>query len=132
MFVLRDRLFICCSLQPDSLQFHNALSYRIYGFETVDLHNVSLIKRALSAKKPVVFAITIDDGFKHLDSPFIWKAHTGATGEGHAMVIVGYDDSKSSFRILNSWSTAWADGGEAWIDYNFFTSNVQDAGYVFN
>jgi C1A family cysteine protease len=121
-----------CSLQPDSLQFHNALNYRINGFESVDLQNVSLIKRALSARKPVVFAITIDDGFKRLDSPFVWKAHTGAAGEGHAMVIIGYDDSRSSFRILNSWSTAWADGGQAWIDYNFFMSNVQGPGYVFN
>lgn len=121
-----------CSLLPDSLQFHDALNYRITGFESVDMHNVSLIKRALTAKKPVVFAISIDDGFKRLDSPFIWKAHTGATGEGHAMIIIGYDDSKSAFRILNSWSTAWADGGEAWIDYDFFTSNVQGAGYVYN
>ena len=48
------------------------------------------------------------------------------------MVIIGYDDGKASLRVLNSWSTAWADGGEAWIDYNFFMSNVQDAGYVFN
>ena len=67
-----------CSLQPDSLQFHDALNYRINGFESVDLHNLSLIKRALSAKKPIVFAITIDDGFKRLDSPFIWNAHLGS------------------------------------------------------
>jgi len=121
-----------CSLQPDSLQFHNALNYRIKGFESVDLHNLSLIKRALSDKKPIVFAITIDDGFKRLVSPFIWNAHLGSSGEGHAMVIVGYDDSKSGLRILNSWSTAWADGGEAWIDYDFFKNNVQDTGYIFN
>jgi len=121
-----------CSLQPDSLQFHNALNYRIKGFESVDLHNLSLIKRALSANKPIVFAITVDDGFKHLTAPFIWNAHIGSSGEGHAMVIIGYDDSRSGLRILNSWSTAWADGGQAWIDYNFFLSNVQGPGYVFN
>ena len=121
-----------CSEQPDSIQFQNALNYRIKNFESVDLHNLSLIKRALSAQKPIVFAITIDDGFKQLDSPFIWNAHSGSPGEGHAMVIMGYDDSKRSLRILNSWSTAWADGGEAWIDYDFFTSNIQEAGYVYN
>src|SRR5664279_702581 len=48
-----------CSLQPDILQFHNALNYRIKGFESVDMHNASLIKRALSAKKPVVFALSL-------------------------------------------------------------------------
>jgi C1A family cysteine protease len=121
-----------CSLQPDSPQKQNALDNRINNFTRVDLHNLSLIKRALSEKKPVVFAIAVDDGFKRLDSPFIWKDHAGATGEGHAMVIIGYDDSKGSLRILNSWSTAWADGGEAWIDYNFFLNNVQENGYVLN
>ncbi len=121
-----------CSLQPDSLQTLDAKNSHINGFARVDMQNLSLIKRALSEKKPVVFAIMVDDGFKHLDSPFVWKEHAGATGEGHAMVIVGYDDSRSSFRIFNSWSTAWADGGEAWIDYNFFLSNVQGDGYVAN
>jgi C1A family cysteine protease len=121
-----------CSLQPDSLQKQDALNTRIKGFARVDMHNLSLIKRALSEKKPVVFAITVDDGFKRLDSPFVWKDHLGSTGEGHAMVIIGYDDSKGTLRILNSWSTAWADGGEAWIDYSFFLNNVNGDGYVFN
>ena len=48
------------------------------------------------------------------------------------MVIIGYDDSKGSFRVLNSWSTGWADHGEAWIDYNFFMNNAEGDGYVFN
>jgi C1A family cysteine protease len=121
-----------CSLQPDSLQIQNALNTRINNFARVDLHNLSLIKRALSEKKPVVFAITVDDGFKRLDSPFIWKDHAGSSAGGHAMVIIGYDDSKGSLRILNSWSGAWADRGEAWIDYNFFLNNVNEDGYVFN
>jgi C1A family cysteine protease len=96
------------------------------------MHNLALIKRALTEKKPVAFAITVDDGFKRLDSPFIWKDRVGSTGEGHAMVIIGYDDSKGCFRILNSWSTAWADKGEAWIDYTFLQNNAQADGYVFN
>jgi C1A family cysteine protease len=53
-------------------------------------------------------------------------------GEGHAMVIIGYDDSRGSLRLLNSWSRAWADSGEAWIDYNFFLQNAEEDGYVFN
>ena len=121
-----------CILQPDSPQKQNAGNNRITGFSRVDLHNLSLIKRALTEKKPVVFAITVDDGFKHLDSPYVWKDRTSDAGEGHAMVIIGYDDSKGSFRVLNSWSTGWADRGEAWIDYNFFMNNAEGDGYVFN
>jgi C1A family cysteine protease len=121
-----------CSLQPDSLQLQNALGSRIPAFARVDMHNLTLIKRALSANKPVVFAITVDDGFKRLASPYVWSSHTGTTGEGHAMVIMGYNDSTGNFRILNSWSTAWADHGQAWIDYGFFQNNAQPDGFVVN
>jgi len=38
----------------------------------------------------------------------------------HALVVVGFDDSKSAFRIRNSWGTDWGDNGSIWIDYDFF------------
>ena len=119
-----------CSLQPDSIQLQIALGARIPAFARVDMHNLALIKRALSANKPVVFAITVDDGFKHLASPYIWSTHSGTTGEGHAMVVIGYNDSLGGFRVLNSWSTAWADHGMAWIDYGFFQNNALPDGFV--
>ena len=38
---------------------------------------------------------------------------------GHAMVIIGYNDSihGGSYRILNSWGNDWADNGKTWIKY---------------
>ena len=33
------------------------------------------------------------------------------------MVIVGYDDAKSAYRIQNSWGTDWGDQGYSWWDY---------------
>ena len=38
----------------------------------------------------------------------------------HALVVVGFDDSKNAFRIRNSWGTGWGDNGSIWIDYTFF------------
>ena len=69
-----------CTLQPDSLQFQNALNGQIKGFAKLDMRNLALIKRALSEKKPVVFAITVDDGFKRLDSPFYLEGSRGFHG----------------------------------------------------
>jgi len=120
-----------CSVQPDSLQFLNASGSRIPGFEKVDMTSLRTIKAALVAHRPVVFATTIDDGFKKLSAPYIWSSRQGAEGEGHAMVIIGYDDNLSAFRILNSWSRAWADQGQAWIGYEFLMSNAQGNGFVF-
>lgn len=33
------------------------------------------------------------------------------------MVIVGYEDRRSAFKIVNSWGTRWGIGGYGWIDY---------------
>ncbi|MCL2102000.1 MAG: hypothetical protein FWH22_09850, partial [Fibromonadales bacterium] len=48
----------------------------------------------------------------------------------HAMVLVGYDDSKNAFRVLNSWGTSWGDRGSIWIDYDFFLNNFCFAAFV--
>lgn len=38
---------------------------------------------------------------------------------GHAITIVGYDDSKHAFRLLNSWGPNWGDNGYMWISEDF-------------
>ena len=72
----------------------------------------------------------VDGGFESLSAPYIWKARAGALGESHALIITGFDDSKNAFRIMNSWSTLWGDGGFAWIDYDFYLKNVNEGGYI--
>jgi len=39
---------------------------------------------------------------------------------GHAVAIVGYDDSKQAFKIANSWGTGWGVNGYGWISYQLF------------
>lgn len=42
----------------------------------------------------------------------------------HAMLVVGYDDTRKAFRIQNSWgSTEWGDNGYIWVGYGHFISN---------
>ena len=119
-----------CSIQPDNWQRLLAENNKIKGWEKVDLHNLTLIKRAIEEKKPVLFAIQVDQGFNKLDSPYIWKQRNGELKDGHAMIISGYDDQRNAFRIMNSWGTLWGDKGFAWIDYQFFLQNVMEGGYV--
>ncbi|MGV6829606.1 MAG: DUF4384 domain-containing protein [Flavobacteriales bacterium] len=40
----------------------------------------------------------------------------------HAMVVIGYDDNYEggAFRLLNSWSPDWGDGGFIWVPYKEF------------
>jgi C1A family cysteine protease len=41
---------------------------------------------------------------------------------GHAVAIVGYDDSVGAFRFINSWGALWDGNGYGWFSYNFITN----------
>jgi hypothetical protein len=38
---------------------------------------------------------------------------------GHAVTLIGYDDSKQAFLIQNSWGTEWGLNGKFWMPYSF-------------
>lgn len=43
-------------------------------------------------------------------------------GTNHAVVIIGWDDSKNAWLVRNSWGTYWGEDGYAWVDYK--TNNI--------
>ncbi len=84
------------------------------------------VKKALSEGTPVSGGFHIPESFFKIKSS-VWEPDPNEGNKdwkhnGHAMVVVGYDDNKAggAFRILNSWGTNWADGGYVWIKYNDF------------
>lgn len=119
-----------CSTQPDSLQLNSAVSNKIKGWKKINMRDLSLVKTALFEKKAVIFTITIDDGFKKIAAPYIWRSRVGALAEAHSMVIAGYDDTTRLLRVMNSWNTNWGDKGFVYIDYDFFIRNVMSGGYI--
>jgi Papain family cysteine protease len=60
-----------------------------------------------------------DDGFQDLGTD-TWSKLVGKEGGGHAMTLVGWDDSKKAFKIANSWSKDLGDKGYWWVDYDYF------------
>lgn len=45
---------------------------------------------------------------------------------GHAVVIVGFDDTKSVFKFLNSWGTKWGDKGYGYLPYEYIQDYITD------
>jgi C1A family cysteine protease len=41
---------------------------------------------------------------------------------GHAVICVGYDDSKQVFIMLNSWGKSWGVNGSFYLPYNYLTN----------
>jgi C1A family cysteine protease len=44
---------------------------------------------------------------------------------GHAMLIVGYDDTTGTFIVCNSWGVSWADKGFCYIPYAYILNKRQ-------
>jgi C1A family cysteine protease len=48
-------------------------------------------------------------------------AEKGPYGDvDHAVLLVGWDDSKKAWKIKNSWGKSWGDKGYGWVAYNHY------------
>jgi len=99
--------------------------HKIDNYRKIDNTNVSVLKGYLAQKRPIVFGARLGDSFMAWNSSGVISHDTYVAAEVqnayHAMILVGYSDTKQAFRVANSWSTQWGDNGYIWVDYNFFT-----------
>lgn len=97
--------------------------FTLYPSNASNSEKINQVKLSLSENKPVIVGMAIRENFKGLrkDDAF-WNPETGDKTEagGHAMVVIGYDDAKEAFEIMNSWSTKWGNDGFFWIKYEDF------------
>jgi len=118
--------------QPSATARANAKTYKIDYWRQVNIRDVKEVKAQVNSGYPVIIAANIDQGFENLNmynEQSIWKQRLGSERGGHAILVVGYDDSKNAFKIINSWGTNWGQNGYGWIDYNYFPQVVRE-GYV--
>lgn len=119
---------ICDALMPDpAMAPHH---YRIGAHRSVPTGAGfrAMVKESLAAGLPVVFGLNLPRGFSEfratvagvdVTQPLRTNGVCMDTNHcgGHAMLFVGYDDSKNAYRVLNSWGTDWGDNGYLWWDY---------------
>ncbi len=98
-----------------------------YGQHVMEPVKVSLIKKALSEKQPVVIAMHVYPSFHSAKD--LWDGNTSGVSGYHAMCVVGYDDNKygGAFLIQNSWGERWGNGGYTWVKYMDFCKTVDQA-----
>ncbi|MBU1870249.1 MAG: PKD domain-containing protein [Candidatus Omnitrophica bacterium] len=135
-------------LQPTADQYESGMPFRSqdsfnYSFQP----SIQTLKNLLDAGNIVILSLPVFSD---------WLGYTGGNGVhdgprsppyvyvgGHAMAVVGYDDSKTytnlsnqtasgAFRVVNSWGSSWRDSGFIWMSYNFVQSKYTDSrGYVY-
>ena len=115
--------------KPSGTAHKNAVRYRIDHWRQVNIRDVKEVRAHLNAGYPVVIGAKVDKGFLDAGPGFVWRGRSGAEAGGHAMLAIGYNNSKAAFKILNSWGSRWGDRGFGWIDYDYFVKVVNE-GYV--
>ena len=97
-------------------------NYRVVEWKAINdgkFPTVRQIKEAVAKYGPVAASVKVTPAF---------QAYTGGIFDefakvsnqydtNHAIVIVGWDDSKKSFLIKNSWGEDWGEKGYMWIEY---------------
>jgi len=93
--------------------------------------DLEALKQFLATEQvPVVLGIPIFTDFpSKVDSNFVYNVTVDPRGKDangnsnlrglHAITIIGYDDSKKAFRMVNSWGPEWGDQGYLWLSEDF-------------
>lgn len=95
-------------------------SFRLTGAQPIHPFNEVLIKRELANERVVPLAMLVGKTFLGQRGGVIQSM--GPNPYAHAVTIVGHDDSKQAFLIMNSWGTGWGEQGFAWVSYEAIRS----------
>jgi hypothetical protein len=85
------------------------------------------IKKALAEKKPVLLSIKCYNSFENSWGKEVWNGELDNMEGYHALCMVGYDDNYDNedgtfgaVELMNSWGTAWGNGGFIHVKYQDF------------
>ena len=99
------------------------------------VNNINEYLKAIDEGHIVTLGIPWYSGFNQrggFRSPWIIKALKGYYVGGHAITGKGYKNSERLNITQNSYSGAWGDGGDLYIDYKFLDKYIRDYGAFAN
>jgi hypothetical protein len=106
-----------------------AHDFQVRGLRRVNYNRLDDVKGQLARGNPVVFMLWTDDAFQNY-SGGTFNARGKATDDYHSIVVVGYDDRRQAFRLMNSWGDDWGDHGFMWLSYDLVKLRLDDAGVI--
>jgi C1A family cysteine protease len=110
------------AIRPSPECYADAVRHTAINYQSID-QNLADMRGCLASGFPFVFGFTVYPSF---ESEAV--AHTGTvpmpaadekTIGGHAVLAVGYDDTKGMFIVRNSWGAGWGIGGYCYMPYAY-------------
>jgi C1A family cysteine protease len=120
-------------LKPPPPCYRIATDNQVLEYQRITPHTLYEVKQALVDEHPVVFGFMV---YESMMTPKVAKTgyvpvpqrNDRATG-GHAVMAVGYDDSKEALIVRNSWGTQWGINGYFYLPYWYVTTPNVSADY---
>ncbi len=105
----------------------SAADNRIASYAVVGVHPLRVKEALVFYRTPLGVVIEVREGFMMPDqNGFV--SGGDSTNNYHAITVVGYDDDRKAFKVLNSWGTYWGPlGGYAWYPYDLGFVDVMAA-----
>lgn len=125
-----------CRKLPTDEDFDRATPYRIKDWMTLfesgssSRVRIDKTKLSLAAQKPVIIAMRTRNNFSELGAnDKFWLPTVGDTALSyyHAMTVIGFDDGKGAFEVMNSWGEEWGNKGFFWLRYEDYARHVPNA-----
>ena len=107
-------------------------AFGIQGYHTIKPTDKESIKLTLASGHPVGMAVSLYDnmsawGQSHHDDSVFSGMGIPSSINGHGMLIVGYDDSRKAWKVMNSWGSTWGNRGFFWMGYDTFDASARVA-----
>lgn len=106
------------SQKPPRRSYKSAPYHKISSYRSVGV-NVQEVKAALASGLPVIIGVSVFNSFFYSGGDIPLPSMNDEYLGGHAVLLVGYDDSAKRFKFLNSWGTSWGHAGYGTLPYAY-------------
>ncbi len=100
---------------------------KIFQLSESSERKIVAVKKTISEGYPAVVGFRVPPSFRTAKEFWQPKEPIDGDYQGHALCVVGYDDSKygGAFEVANSWGGSWGNKGYMWIRYKDFADFVK-------
>lgn len=113
------------SVIPPATVMNDAAKTKILS-PTAIPQNLGQLKAHLAGGRPFVLGISVFESFESQEVEQTGMVPMPGANEecvgGHAVLAVGYDDSKNCFIVRNSWGVGWGISGYFYLPYSYVTN----------
>ncbi len=123
----------CVSPAPASV-VAQAHDFRVHGYSQINIGRPDDIRGELAHGYPVIIRFFVTTAFQKLRNATTFAEPAPPPGDKltgwHFITLVGYDEHRQAFRLINSWSPRWGDHGYAWLSYDLLKTTRISAAYA--